>query len=206
MKEINVKSLICYFKRYVIIFIVGIIISVIIGGYYASKVQEEVYVTTTSIGLTFNNNDKDNVYLNRENFLINQSLANEYIQILKQTDTLNQLKELAKVDYSVAELEQMISTELLADSTIINITVQAKEPEETVIMARELIGILQEKVNRVYKLDNIKVLNPANTPTDSVKTSLIKVIFIFVFATVIIIALIVFVIFYIKYDPYLEQL
>lgn len=143
-------------------------------------------------------NENSATYIDREAVLLNEELINNYEQMLTSTYILENVIEECSLDYTADDLEDMISTEILDDTTMITIYVESSNASETVEIANSVVEELKQQVQEIYGLDNIKITNPAKEPQETSNLSNIMIIILYLFVGLALIAVVLFTIFYVK--------
>ena len=89
---------------------------------------------------------------------------------------------------SIEELQKITSVSTKADTEIIIITVEYTDPEMACKITSETANVFVEKVNEIYKLDNLNILDKAEVNYTPSNIHLTKNIIIFAFVGAILIS------------------
>lgn len=185
MEEINLKDFWDYYKKY--IFYV-IIISVVLGlgmFYYSSLMKKPLYSTYTTIILVRENNNNSTSSDINQDIMINQKLVSTYSEIVKSRLVLDQVIKSLDLPYTYEELASKVSVSSVEDTEILKIVVKDENSREAVIIANEISSVFSNEVSKIYKLDNVSVIdmaklneNPVNihTARDTVIACLLGIV------------------------------
>ena len=175
MEEIDLKELIGMFleKKFLIIAIV--VIAAILGAVYTLKFIVPLYQSSTSLVLVqvvTDNNDEDedgDSAISSTDIALNSNLVDDYREIAKSKSVATQVIENLKLDMTLTEVQNSISVSSISDTELIRITVTHADKELACKVANEVAKIFIGKVNEIYKVSNLHVLDEAevsNTPSN----------------------------------------
>ena len=197
MKEINIKDLLNYLKKYVFIIVLVaafFLIEVII---YDKNIKTPMYSSSTTLVLTqANENTNINTTITQNDININQKLVKTYSQIIKSKLVLQQVIDNLKLDYSVGELSNKISVQSVQDTEILRISVKDEDKKKTAIIANEVAEVFSKEVAQIYQLNNISIIDKAIVPTGVCNNTLKRDMVLAVFVAVALTVGILFVIYY----------
>ncbi|WP_186763831.1 YveK family protein [Planomicrobium sp. CPCC 101079] len=92
-------------------------------------------------------------------------LINAYGQLLKSRDVLDlTIKEL-NLEYSIHELNELITVTHATNTQVLNITVSSSDSREAVEIANALTSILQEMLMEWLGMDNVTIIAKASEET-----------------------------------------
>ena len=175
MEEIDLKELIGMFleKKFLIIAIV--VIAAILGAVYTLKFIVPLYQSSTSLVLVqvvTDNNDEDedgDSAISSTDIALNSNLVDDYREIAKSKSVATQVIENLKLDMTLTEVQNSISVSSISDTELIRITVTHADKELACKVANEVAKVFIGKVNEIYKVSNVHVLDEAevsNTPSN----------------------------------------
>lgn len=159
MEEINLKDFWDYYKKY--IFYV-IIVSVVFGlgmFYYSSLMKKPLYSTYTTVILVRDNNYESTSSDISQDITLNQKLVSTYSEIVKSRLVLDQVINSLDLPYTYSQLASKVSVSAVEDTEILRITVQNENAREAVIIANEITSVFNSEVSKIYKLDNVSVID-----------------------------------------------
>ncbi|EFQ57868.1 Wzz/FepE/Etk N-terminal domain-containing protein [Streptococcus downei] len=169
--EIDVFALLkkLWNRKFLIIFVallfgfVALFVSVfIIPKTYTSATR--VYVVNSS-----NNNS-----INYQDIQVGTDLVNDYKEIIKSQDVLEDVVSKEKLDISAGELSQKISIDVPTDTRLITISVKDKSPQEASRLANAVREIAIQKIKDVTKVEDVTTAETAKVPTSPTSPSVKK--------------------------------
>ena len=137
--------------KYIAISILG---TFLISVWVIPNLHEEKYVASVSITLGATNYESLGDNLNQ-----NEQLIFNYNSLIKSDALIDKVIKKNNYDYSVNAVKNMIETEMLEDTTIINIRVENDSEEVAHQILADIIVFLREESINIYTVDNIYVLN-----------------------------------------------
>lgn len=169
--EIDVFALLkkLWNRKFLIIFVallfgfVALFVSVfIIPKTYTSATR--VYVVNSS-----NNNS-----INYQDIQVGTDLVNDYKEIIKSQDVLEDVVSKEKLDISAGKLSQKISIDVPTDTRLITISVKDKSPQEASRLANAVREIAIQKIKDVTKVEDVTTAETAKVPTSPTSPSVKK--------------------------------
>ena len=200
MEEINIKEFLEYLKKYSIIIIMLAILLLSISFMYDIVLKKPEYTTYTSLVLVKDNaktyNYAEYETIDQNDILLNQKLVSTYRQIVKSRLVLEQVTDKLALEYDAAELSKQVTVEALEDTEILKIAVTDEDPKQAVLIANTISNVFEKEVSKIYKLDNISVIDTAELPSSPSNNTTIKDLIIALAVSVVGGSLVIFVIFY----------
>ncbi len=129
-------------------------------GYSVTKRQQPVYEakSTILVGQSFKATD-----ISRQDMQISEQLAQTYAALARRQPVLQGTAEALDLDYSWQQLQGQVSASLVSGTQLVEITVNAKSPEEAKIIAdevaRQLILISPTALQNQESADTIEFVN-----------------------------------------------
>ena len=163
MEEIDLRELFDYFKSKIMWIIITIILLIGIGNVYTILTRVPMYRSNTTIVLVSEN--KNETY-NTNELQLNKNLVGTYSEIIKSRKVLDQVIENLGLDYTVEELSKNIKVESVQNTEIIRVSVGDSDSEVATGIANEIASVFTTEIQKIYKLNNVSVVDKA---TDSVK-------------------------------------
>ena len=179
MEEIDLRDFFKYIFSQQIIVILCVILSITVGVAYTFKMKTPMYKTYTTIVLTAEQTNKSSA-ITQSDLTLNQSLVSTYSQIIKSKRVLKQVIKNLGLDYSVDGLSSMISVESISNTEIIKVSVVSAEPKIATKIANETAKIFGEEVVKLYNIENINVVDEAETPKLPYNMNYVKDVIIYI--------------------------
>jgi capsular polysaccharide biosynthesis protein len=136
------------------------VIGLLATALYAYLILDDVYTAESSMIVQVTNTG-DSDYTN---LLTGQRLVDTYTEIAKSNRVLDELIANLNLDYSKSQLRNMINVSSVRDTLIIQLDVESSDPVLAKDIANEVVSIVQVLSNDFENLDNVQVLDIAETP------------------------------------------
>lgn len=163
MEEIDLKEMFDFFKSRLLWIIVSIIIVVIIGNTYTIVTRVPMYRSDTTIVLVSENQNES---YNSTELQLNKNLVGTYSEIIKSRRVLEPVIENLGLEYSYGELKSNVTVSSVTNAEIIRISVGDKNAQVATSIANEIANVFSTEVQKIYKLNNVSVVDKA---VDSIK-------------------------------------
>ena len=192
MEEIDLKELIEMFleKKFLIIFVV--VLFAILGCVYTQKFITPLYQSSTSLVLVQTGTDSATAEISDSitamDLTLNSKLVDAYTEIAKSKVVAGKVVENLKLNTKIEELQKITTVTSGSDSGIIKITVKHTDPKQACVIANELAEVFIGKVNEIYKVQNLYVLDVAEVNGEPYNINLLKNVVIFAFVGAILVA------------------
>jgi len=125
---------------------------------YQSSVK--LYVNNTSISL-----GSSQLSISSSELMAAQSLVDTYIVILETRMTLNEVVQEAGLNYTVDELNNMISASAVNGTEIFEVVVTSDDPAEAENIANTIANVLPEKISNIVDGSSVRVVDYAVAAT-----------------------------------------
>ena len=180
MEEIDLKELIAIFleKKFLIITIV--LIAAILGVLYTKKLIVPEYQSSTSLVLV-QVNDIDSE-------AVKSITSADYREIAQSKSVAERVIQNLNLDMELSTLQNSIAVSSISDTELIRITVTHTDPELACTIANEVAKAFIEKVDTIYKVSNVHVLDEASPSYTPSNIHLAKNVIIFAFAGLVIVS------------------
>lgn len=120
------------------------------------------YESKVTLLLTHTEEKVDSDYsITQSDLSLNSTLIGTYSHIVKSGDVLKKVKENLKLNISVEELYENIKVNVANNTQILEILVQNEDSYRAKTIANEVSEVFAEKVNELYKIDNVKIIDKA---------------------------------------------
>ena len=194
MEEIDLKELLDYFKGKFVWMIITVLLFIGIGNVYNVLTRIPMYKSDTTI-LLVNSASTDGSY-NSTELQLNKSLVGTYSEIIKSRRILDPVIKNLGLDYSYGKLKNNISVSSIANTEIIQISVGDSDPELASRIANEIASVFSIEIQKIYKLNNVSVVDKAVDSVKPYNINYMKDNFIYIAAALILSFGVIFVMFY----------
>ena len=171
MEEINLKDLFNYFMSKILIFIITTVLILLLGNIYSLVLKTPLYKSTTSLVLV-NESDKDSI--TQSDLTLNNNLVGTYTEIIKSRNVLGQVVNNLRLKESTGSLSSKINVTSVSNSQIIKINVSDADNKKAKLIADEIAKVFIEETSKLYKLNNIKVIDEASIENSPYNMNIIK--------------------------------
>lgn len=89
-------------------------------------------------------------------------LVNTYSEIIKSPRILDKVSKNLKDKYSGNEISEMLTVSNLAESKVLNITVENESRENASKVANEIAKVFSKEASKIMKIDNVSILSKAD--------------------------------------------
>ncbi|MGL5124226.1 MAG: YveK family protein [Fusobacteriaceae bacterium] len=161
-EEIDIIELVMIVRRYIVLIISIVFVSMLAGGIFALT-RQLVYKSSTKLIVSSGN------YYSEKNLEVaeitkNQQLVATYITIAKSSTVLNKIIKKLDLDISAVELEKKINFKAVPSTEIIEIFSTDKNPNVAMKIANEAAIEFMLKGKEVMTFLNIRVIEEAEVP------------------------------------------
>ena len=163
MEEIDLKEMFDYFKSKFLWIILAIVVTIIVGNTYTVVTRVPMYRSDTTIVLVSENQTES---YNSTELQLNKNLVGTYSEIIKSRRVLEPVIENLGLEYNYTELKSNVNVSSVTNAEIIRITVGDKDAQVATSNANEIANVFSTEVQKIYKLNNVSVVDKA---VDSVK-------------------------------------
>ena len=148
------------------------------SGDVASKVLE------TSAGIT------------QSDITLNQKLVSTYSEIIKSKKICNTVIDNLALKMTYSELCKCINVSSVKDTEIILLKITTRDANLSCKIANEMTNVFRDTIDEIYNIKNIIILDEAEINENPVNISYTKNIVIFALAFFIVVAIVIFLIYY----------
>lgn len=206
MEEINLRDLLAYFKKHLILFVTFVVLVVASGTFYTIFVQKPEYKAQATVILS---SDKSkNTVQNEIN--ANKNLIDTYTEVVKSHRVLDRVKREMLIDDSYEQLVKKINVSSLKDTEIISISVVDANHYHAFELANSIAEVFTSEIGLIYNDKSVNVLDRAVEPQKPYNVDVVKQEAIYLAAGVVLATAIIFLMFYfdrtIKTTEQIEQL
>ena len=165
MEEIDLVELLKMFWRKKILIILITILFIGIGYIYTTRFITPMYTSTTTLVLASNNEkNKSNTTSTAAEVAVNTKLVSTYSELIKSQKVLREVVADTGINITEEQLKKQISIESVSSTSLINISVEDKIPENSSKIANEIANVFTKKVAEIYNINNVQIVNQAEIP------------------------------------------
>ena len=191
MEEINLKELFDYFKNKLSWMIITVILVVGIGNVITTITRVPMYRSSTTIVLVSASKD-----YNSTEVQLNKSLVGTYSEIIKSRTVLNEVISNLGLSYSALELSDNINVTAVENTEIIRISVSDADNKQAAKIANEIASVFMTEIQKFYKLNNVSVIDKADSNNKSFNVNYVKDNLIYVLVALVLSGGVIFVMYY----------
>lgn len=168
-ETIDLREYFFILKKKMWIIALSTVICGVISGLVSFYLLTPVYEANTTLIVNKEFDDKETQMTTTDDLNYVQKLAVTYGEIIKSrtviTSTINKLN----LDMTYEELSDSVSVTNVADTQIIKISVQNKNPQIAARISNTIPQIFGAEVKRIVKASGIEVIDKATIPKDPIK-------------------------------------
>ncbi len=129
----------------------------------------------SSIKVYVNNSQKnDTASITTADISASKALVDTYIVTLKTRTTLNQIINVADLDYTYEELNEMISATAVNGTEVFQVTVTAEDPKEAALIANTVAEVLPKRIMDIVENSSVRIVDYAIKNDEPVSPSYVK--------------------------------
>ena len=151
----------------------------VIGILYSYLFVEPKYQAYTTLLLATSTDDSETI--TTTDISLNNNLVSTYGELIKSKTVLGEVINNLGIKKSESELEGAISVSQRKSTQVIEIDVVDSNPYQAKIIANEVAKVFSKKVEEIYKISNIHVVDEAEEPTSPYNINHMKDIIMFGF-------------------------
>lgn len=193
MEEIDLKEMFDYFKSKIMWVIISLVIIVGAGNVYTILTRVPMYRSSTTIVLV---NDNSKSGYNSTELQLNKNLVSTYAEIIKSRKVLKQVISNLDLKCTSAELSSNITVEAVENTEIIKISVGNDDSERAAQIADEIASVFSSEIKKIYKLNNISVVDKAEKNINPYNINYLKDNIIYIAVALILSCGFIFIMFY----------
>lgn len=192
MEEINLRDLLIYFRKHLLLFFAMVILCVSAGTAYTILVQKPEYKSRATIILS---SDKSKTTVQSE-ITANKNLIDTYTEVVKSHRVLDRVISENNLADSFETLSTKISVSSLKNTEIISISVVDKEAYRSYEIANWVADIFKEEISQIYNDTSVNILDHAVEPKSPYNVDVVKQEIIYMVAGMVLGGGIILVLFY----------
>lgn len=148
-----------------------ILLSVLLGSIYSYYFKTPKYNASSTL-LLIPNNESQTITSSELN--LNSELISTYSNIAKQSKILNKVIKNLDLDMTEEKLLSNLKISNITGTYIIKIVAESTKPQEAMNIANELSSVFLDEIKEIYNLENIGIVDKAETPTNPYNINHIK--------------------------------
>ena len=195
MEEIDLRELFDYFKTKLMWILITVLLIVGLGNMITILTRVPMYNSNTTVVLVSKNGAGENSY-NTSQQQLNKNLVGTYSQIVKSRKVLEDVIANLSLKCSYEDLYNRVSVEAVTDTEIIKIIVRDANPKKATKIANEIAKVFIIEIQKIYKLDNISVIDKAQDNIKPYNVNYVKDNAIYILLGVVLSSGVIFVFFY----------
>ncbi len=170
MEELDIIELLYALKNKLKYIIATVIIFALLGLIYSKFLVTPMYKSSTSFVLSKSKSQSEtnmpsNEAITQNDVTLNSKLVSTYSEIIRSKTIAKTVIDSLGLDMSVDQFRSNISVSSKSDTELIEITVSNEDGKLAADIANSLAEVFRDKVNDVYNIDNLSVIDVAE-PTD----------------------------------------
>ena len=199
MEEIDLKELFDIFWNKKVQIILVVLIFIVLGGVYSYGMKTPMYTSSTTLVLVMVNSEEkteENMVTTTDMTLdvtLNSKLVTTYSELVKSKNILRQVIKNLQIDEDEGTLKNNVKVTAVEDTELIKISVTHENPAYAAKIANEIAKVFSEKINEIYKINNIYIVDEAETPNAPSNINHMKDLIMFAFIGLVISAAYIFI-------------
>lgn len=206
MEEINLRDLLSYFKKHLILFIVVVLFVVSAGTIYSVFILKPEYKSQATVILS---SDKSKNTVQSE-INANKNLIDTYTEVVKSHRVLDRVKSEMQISDTYEQLVKKVTVASLKDTEIISISVVDLDKNHSYSLANKIADTFTDEIGQIYNDKSVNVLDRAVEPQKPYNVDIVKQEAIYAAAGIVLATAVIFLMFYfdrtIKTTEQIEQL
>ena len=170
MEEINLRDLLIYFRKHLVLFFAMVMLCVSAGTAYTILVQKPEYKSRATIILS---SDKSKTTVQSE-ITANKNLIETYTEVVKSHRVLDRVIQENNLTESYDGLVSKINVSSLKDTEIISISVVDANAYRSYELANEVADIFKEEISQIYNDTSVNILDHAVEPRSPYNIDVVK--------------------------------
>lgn len=191
MEELDLKELFEIFWSKKVQIILIILIFAVIGIIYTMGFVTPVYTSSTTLVLATSNGENQSTTnttnsITTTDITLNSKLVSTYSVLVRSKDVLGQVISNLGIDISWESLKNNVTVSAVEDTEVIEISVTNGNPQYAADIANEIAKVFSDKVAEIYNINNVHIVDEAETPTGPSNINHTKDVIIFAFIGVVV--------------------
>ena len=190
MEELDLKELFEIFWSKKVQIILIVLIFAVIGVIYTMGFVTPVYTSSTTLVLAGAESEEQTASTSNSitttDITINSKLVSTYSVLVRSKDVLGQVISNLGIDISWEQLRNNVTVSSVEDTEVIEISVTNGNPQYAADIANEIAKVFSDKVAEIYNINNVHIVDEAETPAGPSNINHTRDVIIFAFIGVVI--------------------
>lgn len=191
MEELDLKELFEIFWSKKVQILLIVLIFAVIGVIYTMGFVTPVYTSSTTLVLATSNGENQSTTnttnsITTTDITLNSKLVSTYSVLVRSKDVLGQVISNLGIDISWESLKNNVTVSAVEDTEVIEISVTNGNPQYAADIANEIANVFSDKVAEIYNINNVHIVDEAETPTGPSNINHTKDVVIFAFIGVVV--------------------
>lgn len=188
MEELDLKELFNIFWSKKIQILLIILIFAVVGVIYTIGFVTPMYSSSTSLVLTSADSSSADATnsITTTDVTLNSKLVSTYSEIVKTKKVLRQVISNLQIDVEEETLRRNVTVSSVEDTELIEITVTNENATYAAKIANEIAKVFSEEVTKIYKINNIHILDEAEVSGSPSNINHMKDVIIFTFIGIVV--------------------
>lgn len=167
MEELDIIELLYALKDKIKYIVISVVIFALLGLIYSEFLVTPMYKSSVTFVLSKSKdstNSSDTVVeeaITQNDITLNSKLVSTYSEIIKSKTIAKEVINSLGLDTTVSEFTSNVSVTSKDDTELIEITVSNSDAKLSADIANSLAEVFREKVNDIYKIDNLSIIDIA---------------------------------------------
>lgn len=186
MEELDIVELLYTIKDKIVYIVATVVVFALVGLIYSKFFITPMYKSSTTFVLSKSTTDKSNTNENENSeaitstdIALNSKLVSTYSEIIKSKTVSKEVIDSLGLDMSTSKFKSRVDVSSKSDTELIEITVSNEDPKLAADIANSLAEVFRDKVNDVYNIDNLSIIDIAEPEAVPYNIATVKNIAIF---------------------------
>ena len=172
MEELDIIELLYALKNKIKYIVITVVVFALLGLIYSKFLVTPMYKSSTTFVLSKSKditiqseNNTNSEAITPNDITLNSKLVSTYSEIIRSKTIAKEVINSLGLDMTISEFISGVSVTSKDDTELIEITVSNSDSKLSADIANSLAEVFREKVNEIYKIDNLSVIDVAE-PSD----------------------------------------
>ena len=172
MEELDIIELLYALKNKIKYIVIIVVVFALLGLIYSKFLVTPMYKSSTTFVLSKSKditiqseNNTNSEAITPNDITLNSKLVSTYSEIIRSKTIAKEVINSLGLDMTISEFISGVSVTSKDDTELIEITVSNSDSKLSADIANSLAEVFREKVNEIYKIDNLSVIDVAE-PSD----------------------------------------
>lgn len=169
--EIDLLELFLYFKSKLLFIIIGFLVGAIVAGLITVYLITPKYTASSKLYMVSASSDS---IVDLTDLNIGTSLSSDYEELLKVRPIFEEVIKKEKLPYEYEELLDMVTISTVADTRILEVSVESTDPDEAKRIANRIATLAVTEIPRLMGTSKPNIAEKAILPEEQSSPSLFK--------------------------------